>query len=101
MAPSTPRLAASQHTSSSFALISEHRRALLLAVGCAVGQAATGGSTVLYYSREVLEMAGYENALWGEVRPKPTSTTPASACTTAIISAATTSSATTSAAARS
>ena len=57
----------SAKASSSYSLISQHRRSLLLAVGCAVAQAATGGSTVLYYSREVLEMAGYPHALWGEV----------------------------------
>ena len=57
----------SAKASSSYSLISQHRRSLLLAVGCAVAQAATGGSTVLYYSREVLEMAGYRHALWGEV----------------------------------
>ena len=57
----------SAKASSSYSLICQHRRSLLLAVGCAVAQAATGGSTVLYYSREVLEMAGYRHALWGEV----------------------------------
>ena len=57
----------SARASSTYSLICQHHRALLLAVACAVAQAATGGSTVLYYSREVLEIAGFAHALWGEV----------------------------------
>ena len=40
-----------------------HRRPLLLAVGVAIAHAATAANTVLYYSREVLQLAGVSQPL--------------------------------------
>lgn len=59
----TPANGARRERPSAAAALWSHRKAVLIALGCALAHNATAGNTVLYYSRNVLQRAGIHHAL--------------------------------------